>query len=169
MQERSGMDIILRHMRRYPQMQPQDMAKLLYQRRMGPGHFIPDADAARARLLAEWEGLECSSLAAFEDIGGGFCRLHLSALSRKELPRLLTAFLSASRHTGSFSALRRDLRELTEALPQTAGYIAEYIRAGCPAVSHSESYRRAYRPAYRVIRTEDALRLFRFARDERQL
>ena len=30
-------------------------------------------------------------------------------------------------------------------------YLAAYREAGCPLVSHSETYRRAYRPAYRVV------------------
>ena len=30
-------------------------------------------------------------------------------------------------------------------------YLADYRAAGCPPVSHSETYRQAYKPAYRVI------------------
>ena len=37
------------HMRRYPQSEPQDWIKLLYQSEFGPGHFV-EAGAVLARL-----------------------------------------------------------------------------------------------------------------------
>ncbi len=33
-------------------------------------------------------------------------------------------------------------------------YLAKYIAAGCPMVSHSEIYRQAYKPAYRVVKVD---------------
>ena len=44
------------HMRRYPQSEPQDWIKLLYQSEFGPGHFV-EAGAVLARLKSEMAAL----------------------------------------------------------------------------------------------------------------
>ena len=44
-------------------------------------------------------------------------------------------------------------------------YLAAYREAGCPMVSHSETYRRAYRPAYRVVLQRHSLPCFSQERD----
>jgi hypothetical protein len=49
------------------------------------------------------------------------------------------------------------LRQLTAAghfsfgMIELGHYLSEYIKSGCPMVSHSEQYRQAYQPAYRII------------------
>ena len=44
------------HMRRYPQSEPQDWIKLLYQGEFGPGHFA-ETGAVLARLKGEMAAL----------------------------------------------------------------------------------------------------------------
>ena len=50
------------------------------------------------------------------------------------------------------------LRQLTAAghfqfgMIELEYYLSEYIRSGCPMVSHSEQYRQNYGPAYRIIK-----------------
>lgn len=101
--------------------------------------------------------------AAFTPIGGKSARLELAAAALSPLPDELLFrifYLSAQRPTGDHEAfsvalgtLRAAAAEGLFAFPVSAldEYLAAYRAAGCPPVSHSETYRRAYRPAYRVV------------------
>jgi len=158
-------NILAAHAARYPLMEPQDAVKLLYQHEFGPGHMIEDPDRALLRLQDECAALTYSpSVPPFEDIGNGLVRVMLAAWHRDEYPpeQLNQDFIrSAASHVGSQASFLEKLdllRELTrsgsfsfssEVLEQ---YLADYIALGCPAVSHSETYRSAYHPAYRVVR-----------------
>ena len=42
--------ILAAHFEKYPAMRPEDAVKLIYQNEFGPGHMIPDAQRALARL-----------------------------------------------------------------------------------------------------------------------
>ena len=58
------------HMRRYPQSEPQDWIKLLYQSEFGPGHFV-EAGRVLARLKSEMAALAPrEDLPLFEPILG---------------------------------------------------------------------------------------------------
>ncbi len=50
-------DILLQHFDRYPQMQPQDAVKLIYQQEFGPGHLIKDEKKALEYLRQEMAGV----------------------------------------------------------------------------------------------------------------
>lgn len=49
--------IVRAHAARYPQMQPQDYAKLAYQSEYGPEHLVTDEAEAAAAIRAEWQAL----------------------------------------------------------------------------------------------------------------
>ncbi len=49
-------DILLEHWSRYPEMEIQDLVKLVYQSEFGGGHLIQDGDESLRRLKAEYEG-----------------------------------------------------------------------------------------------------------------
>ena len=81
-------------------------------------------------------------------------RLNLRALSALGLraETVCGLFLqTCPPRNGAEEALARRLRELGELLPGARPEIDAYRAAGCPAVHHSERYRRAYRPAYRLV------------------
>ncbi|NLT96994.1 MAG: hypothetical protein GXW96_02355 [Christensenellaceae bacterium] len=158
-------ELMLRHFRRYPAMQIQDMVKLLHQSEFAGGHMIADAAESLRRLEEECRSLPPGTAAeAFEDIGDGLCRLHLSRLpalgvSPATVNRLFVA--TAATVKGSPERFAEKLDEFVSlcrsgALPLDAGEAAAYIRAyrqrGCPPVSHSDVYRAAYKPAYRVVK-----------------
>ena len=71
--------ILLEHFNKYPEMQVQDMIKLIYQNEFAGGHLIDDEQESLKRLQAEMENLENSGLneekPLFEDIGNGLVRL----------------------------------------------------------------------------------------------
>lgn len=161
------MELVLRtHFARYPQMTPQDAVKLMYQSAFGPGHLLTDPERARAFLRRELEETPARAGAVYEPIGNGYARLHLAAakgagMAEEEIFQAF--FRAANAKTPGKEAFAQGL-SLLEALTGAgeapfsaealAAYLTEYRAAGCPMVSHSQTYRAAYHPAYRVVRME---------------
>lgn len=156
--------LLLDHLKRYPLMQIQDCVKLLFQSRFGCGHFVGEPEKSLKRLQKELEACGFEDTAPlFEPLGGGYCRLHLSALAPDQLsPDTLNRMFvfSSGQAADGKDAFEGDLALLGEmiregALPFSAAdweaYLARYRAEGYPAVSHSGVYREAYRPAYRVL------------------
>ena len=157
--------ILISHAVRYPEMQPTDAVKLLYQNEFGGGHLVSDEAACLARLAAEYKSIEQSPDESLtEDIGNGMVRVNLRALDAHgySISQLGDAFLrSAAQQQGSLDSFLEKLRLLRQMtgdglLPFSAGaldlYLESYKKAGYPMVSHSNIYRAAYKPAYRIIR-----------------
>ena len=164
-------ETLRQHYRRYPEMEPSDAVKLIYQQEFGGGHLIKDEDAALNRLQAEWSGLgEGEEVGATtpplcEDIGNGICRLHLApgrnSLRVETVNRLFV--LSAAGQSGSQGRFLAQLAALDKwcksgtapwSGEEMSAYLAAYGEQGYPMVSHSNSFRELYRPSYRVIRQE---------------
>ena len=156
--------VLLTHFARYPAMTPQDAVKLLYQSAFGPGHLIADKALARARLEAELSATPADAeLPLLEPIGGGYARLHLAAAKAQGLPEeeIAVRFFAAAEaeapgkaaFAAALSALERLAKEGTcpFSAAELTAYLTDYRAAGCPMVSHSETYRTLYRPAYRVV------------------
>ena len=162
------LQILHTHARRWRKMTPADAVKLAYQSVFGGGHMIADRTASLARLRTEYETLSAGMTGKelIEPIGGGLVRLHLDALDPDVLPLEAVNALfcrSAEMVQGTpemFEAVLDQLRKACREgyLPFNGdaleAYLAEYRKAGMPAVSHSEAYREAYHPAYRIIRQE---------------
>lgn len=159
--------VLKRHFSLYPKMAPQDAVKLLYQSEFGCGHFAPSPERAREMLERECSGLEKDeNHAKTEAIGGGFSRVHLEPLvgNRPALDALADAFVrSAELPCGSMESfeIRLDVLKTMAKGGETPfpeieldAFLEEYEKLGCPAVHHSEIYRKSYHPAYRVIKTE---------------
>ena len=145
-----------------PDMTIQDAVKLLYQRSVGPGHLITDPQRAMSYLSAEFSGCEGTSLALYEPIGNDLCRVNLApyrALGGKAdtLFHLLLHCVDAVQ--GDWDAFLGSLDALIPAgfpVDDVEPFLAGYRAAGCPAVHHSDAYRRAYSPAYRICLEQDA-------------
>ena len=156
-------DILIAHARRYPLMHPCDAVKLIYQNEFGGGHLIRDKQAVLNYLRREYESVEKdSAMPLYEDIGNGIVRVNLAAVKPEDLDQLGRDFIrSAAEHTGTRERFLQKLdvlRQLTEAghfgfgMIEMESYLSEYIKSGCPMVSHSEQYRQNYAPAYRIIK-----------------
>lgn len=157
-------ELILLHAARYPLMEPQDAVKLIYQGAYAGGHAIASPEAAARYLEREWAETEAGSdMPLLEPVAGSLCRINLAAAKARgvEPARVLAAFVdTASQHTPDDAAFARGL-ELLKTLTSEGEmpfdtrrlfrYLILYQDAGCPAVHHSEAYRRAYLPHYRVI------------------
>ena len=158
--------ILLAHAKRYPLAQPQDFVKLVYQNEFGPGHLVTDGEKAIAYLLAEMEKLTPDpAVPLFEDIGNGLVRVYLAALPEDyPLHSLCTDFImTASLHRGNMESFQEKINllhifvaehELAFSHVDFGDFAIPYVNAGCPMVSHSETYRKAYSPAYRVVRKD---------------
>ena len=159
--------ILQTHAARYPKMEPTDAVKLLYQSEFGGGHLIANEDACLAYLRAEWERTPFDPDAPlWEDIGGKIVRVMLAAIPDADAVEALGRdfIRSAANVHGTREGFLEKLAllramtvegQFTFSLAELDEYLSAYERAGYPAVSHSETYRRLYHPAYRVLRRED--------------
>ena len=105
--------ILLAHARRYPQMEPTDAVKLLYQSEFGGGHLIRDEKACLDRLTEEYRATPQSrDIPLTEDIGNGIVRVNLAALDANGVTpeQLGRVFLHSSAQVrGTEAAFREKL------------------------------------------------------------
>ena len=143
---------------RYPQMRPQDCAKLAYQNALGPGHTAPGRECFLKELLTDLGAIPAEGEPRpLEEIGNGLCRFHLNRTDDLPLaaPLLTELFsMTAERRWGTRRDLERNLSVLdTLEMPRMADWLAEYRRRGCPPVHHTKAYRELYHPRYRLLAT----------------
>lgn len=170
-------DILLAHFEAYPDMQPQDAVKLVYQHTFGPGHMIRDGKKAALMLQQEMASLTPGEKQPlYESIGNGLCRLNLRPCVEKGIGSefILRLFLEAAQST---TATKKDFRQNLRVLQKLAEqdetsfdpvemdlFMIRYEEKGYPSVHHSDVYRAKYAPAYRVVvqkKLKDALKQLR--------
>jgi hypothetical protein len=158
------------HIARYPEMQVEDLYKLLHQAAMGSEHAIPSREAAEQWLNREVEALadppaQLGDEPLIEPISpaGRLVRVNLRPYLRegRDMDLLLDAFVrTAEQYSGNTVTLDRYCRSAVDlaregALPfspyELQVRFAELKRQGYPAAHHSEAYREAYGPSYRVV------------------
>lgn len=162
-------EIILQHSRTYPEMEPVDYVKLLYQNEFGCAHFINDPVDRMETLWNEYYSLpackqETGSELYMEPIGNGLCRIFLTPGQEMKsfLPLLnLLCSATANSHLGSQIRFRQKL-ELLQNMAQNGllcagqdeikSFLDEYIRFGGGPVHHSRKYKETYNPHYRVVK-----------------
>jgi hypothetical protein len=151
---------------RYPQLEVQDLYKLVFQASFGSEHAIGDPVAARLWLERERQTLAPGSREPIVDPispDGRLVRIHLRPYlaAGRDLAQLSEAFVRTAReYRGTEAALRRYWRYaermaavglLPFAREALRGFFVAMQAEGFPAVHHSDTYARSYRPAYRVI------------------
>jgi len=151
--------ILKSHLARYPEMQIQDVYKLIHQAALGSEHAVTNPKAARAWLKQELAQMgEANAEPMIDPISadGQILRVHLRPfLAHGGDPEsLLTAFVrTANEFHGDKQTLKNywDIATRLEVFPSAA--LDDFIQSmkGYPAVHHSAIYTRRYRPAYRVI------------------
>jgi hypothetical protein len=155
------------HLESHPLAAAEDLYKLLHQAVYGPGHAIPDRQAAAAWLERELAGLgpPPDDEPRCEPLGGSpaLVRVNLRpfAAAGDDAEALLDAFVAtANEHPPDNSTMTAVLDLAARWLPCAGrGALAPELRAlaakmaadGYPAIHHSDIYREAYHPAYRVI------------------
>ena len=164
--------ILLQHARTYPEMDPCDAVKLIYQNEFGVGHLIGAPEESLERLRREYVAVvHAPSVPVVEEIGNGMVRILLAGLDIREYPpEELNEDLvrSARQDRGDRNRFYRKLevlRVLAErgvfsfSRPELEEYLRDESRVGEGPVSHSPRYRAAYHPAYRVVRRRAAVGL----------
>lgn len=171
-------DILSAHFSAYPQMEPADAVKLVYQHVFGPEHMIRDPQKALTMLRQEMAALTPGKPGEplYEAIGNGLCRLNLRPCLQKGIPAEMICDLfcdAAAATKGNPRAMEQGLRTLAQMADEDETpfdpaaldlYLILYREKGCPAVHHSDAYRAAYAPAYRVVaqkKLKDALAAWR--------
>lgn len=173
-------EILCSHLARYPQMELVDAVKLLFQSEFGGGHMIANPAKSLAWIRQEWANQPAGmaperdaagrseqmpygqTASVLEAIGGGICRLYLSALEEGFLPETLNQMFvqTADRKIGRRERFEQKLEALVKGCEQgifpfdpagVRAYLDAYRAQGYPPVSHSSAYRDAYHPAYRVV------------------
>ncbi|MBR5109364.1 MAG: hypothetical protein IK099_04145 [Clostridia bacterium] len=174
-------DILLQHFDLYPQMEPQDAVKLIYQQEFGPGHLIKDEKKAMEYLRQELAGAgePLAGEALYDPIGNGLCRLNLRVCKAKGIPAedILRLFVDTARHVqGDKKKMTAGIRVLQKLAEEDETpfeairldlFLAKYPKT-CPAVHHSDAYRTAYHPAYRVVSQRNLRTYLRLLRDALQ-
>lgn len=152
--------VALAHAGTYGEMRAQDYAKLAYQHAHGCEHMVRASDELVRHIDAERAPGEQG--VRFEPIGNGLVRAHLSGgdarFSSALIARMFayTARAFRPRENGmedALSALERLSADgrLTVGGGEMRAFLSDYRAAGCPAVRHTDAFRRAYQPAYRVL------------------
>lgn len=156
------------YIKTYPHARIEDLVKLLYQGRLGCGHFVSDEQTACRYLAEEYKNTAVvANKPLFETIGADYCRLNLSSAHFASLPIDLVGrmfFLSATAEEKAQKALYiEDLLALGQEiaagrLPYSyadyQNFYEKYKQAGYPAIHHSAAYKDRYAPAYRVVRAD---------------
>jgi hypothetical protein len=151
--------ILQSHFNRYPEMQIQDIYKLIHQAALGSEHTVANRHEASTRLEHEImnmgdEDAEPTIDPISED--RQIVRVHLRPflVQNGDLETLLTAFIrTANEYRGDEQTLKKywDIASCSGIFPRAA--MEDFIQSmqGYPAVHHSAIYTQRYRPAYRVI------------------
>jgi hypothetical protein len=159
-------NLVVSHLRRYPELQLEDLYKLLYQATLGNGHAI--ADSAE---VAEWlnKDLADSVQNTFEimidTLGscGRFARIHLYAYvkSGRKPENIIRTFMKTGAEyppdSDAFFCALSVVRKMSAngKLPwETSGtsrFLMEQAKNNYPAVHHSAKFNSKYHPHYRVI------------------
>lgn len=171
-------EAISRQMELYPESRVQDIYKSFCQDNLGPGHLIPNPEAAREYLLEELEEYR-SDLAAgkyekpairYVPTGdqSNYVRVDLSVIldSLVDVSTLLDAFVQSANEgkkvteeqwKAKWGKVARTIRKDFPSLPD-AGSDLEAIDAllaqGELILHHSEAFEKAYHPHYRIVARE---------------
>ena len=173
-------ELLMKHFRRYPKLQIEDIFKYIHQSAAGCEHMVSSLERATDYIRKEREN-------SFTDVGdpidildGAYSRVHLSCLDEGVSVETLGKLFYASAKKEENS--RADIEEklgvarslvvegaLPFALQEFDGAVAAWKAAGYPAVHHSETFRAQYHPAYRVIANSYVTFLPLLARIDRAL
>ena len=172
-------ELILKQLDRYPEMETQDVLKLLYQLEFGCEHIVKDASSASNRLTAEIRTLTApmENEPLYEIIGEGLCRLNLRvAVQKLTFDEILSLFLAcAENKRGTKDGFRARVKEFTrlcdrEQLPfepvEIELFMAGYDLKRCAPLSHSVRYHTLYKPAYRLVSQKQLKDLMKTKREK---
>ena len=168
-------EAIERQLEQYPQTRVQDIYKSFCQDCLGPGHLIPNPEAARAYLMEELQayredldnGLYEIPAGRYVSVGdaGNYVRVDLSVVldSLVDADTLLDAFVRSANEGKTLSeeewkakwasvanVIRRDFPTLPDAASDLAA-IDSLMAEGHYILHHSPVFEQTYHPHYRIV------------------
>lgn len=161
-QDSKTCELLIRYCRTYPDLQIQDVFKLLYQSSFGCEHLVSSEEKAVEYIKEEFSNTVTTDNPHIEWLDGDYSRVNLSylniGLSAQTLGRLFV--LSARTEADGKARLIKKLEIAKELIKENKlpFSLADFEREaanweadGYPAIRHSEAYRVKYAPSYRVI------------------
>ena len=154
---------LLASKKKYPNLQPEDAVKLIYQNEFGWGTAIEDSKLSLKELQDEYESIPHGFGFPYEDIGNGLIRLSLNHLDLKacSLEHLNQLCVQTSKlvhgNLDSFIEKLKVLKSMTDEglMPFNSiklnSFLNEYSKAGYPSLGHSDIMIEYYHPAYRLV------------------
>lgn len=156
--------IWIQYFEKYPLGEIQDFIKLLYQSVLGSAHLVVSVQDNFAYLTQEYESITYDASHIFyEEISDDLVRVHLEAIPKKHLKTMHTLFMKSVNVQEDKSKLIEVLQEARELvdkgmlpfdLKEYERTLKEYIKTGCPVMSHSETFKKYYHPHYRLMKKE---------------
>lgn len=154
-------------LRRYPQATLLDLYKFFFQGACGPGHLIPEADAARRYLEMELRASTTFDTVRWQPVGhqGKFFRINLSLVHDGSVApqTLLAAFIESANEASppSLAEWRKEWEMILSVIASMSlalenfeadkNALAQQLRAGQIIGHHSARFEQLYHPHYRVI------------------
>ena len=167
-------NILIKHSKDHPSLQPADVIKLCYQATFGAEHLLTDIDRVKKYFFAEYASVSAEDKPLFDEISEEYCRVDLSAVKFLGIsPEAVfdAFFLTANEKSGNTDG---DLWKLLSAATELSekGFLpfgksdfekalSDYKALGGGPVHHSDEYRAAEHPAYRVVAKKYADRLLK--------
>ena len=136
--------------KRYPNQKLQDFIKLNYQAILGSGHLILNIEDNYNYLLKEYKSIQYDkNHILYEEISDELVRVHLEAIEEKYLKIYHFLFMKSVTIKKDMNTFINLLNEIK--IKENSNEIDEYIKQGCPMVSHTDSFREEYHPHYRLM------------------
>ena len=161
--------------RLYPETRVQDIYKDFCQDNLGPGHLIPNPEAAKAYLMEELQtcreerdsGVYVRPVVLSKEVGdaGNYVRVDLAVVldSLVDAETLLDAFVRSANEGKTASeeewkakwvavagTLRKHFPDIPD-LDEDLAAIDSLMSEGHYILHHSEAFEKAYRPHYRIV------------------
>ena len=154
-------DFLAWHQLHYPQMQAQDLVKLIFQSMCGCGHLLADEQAVTARIEMEQSALQPDGTEPLTEPLGAHIRLNLRrAMAEGIRDEWIARMMLLSEKQTPVVTDRRSVYSALMGLPEyTFSFSADALEASARRLieepgwlpGHTEGYRALYAPAYRVI------------------
>lgn len=156
-------EIILEHIKKYPEAELQDILKMLYQNEFGPKHLAGNEIECFKSLSNEINNINYDeSEELFEDIGEGALRLNLKAIPVGTDLNYINKVIvnSANDFCGTNEKLvvkfgllvvMAQNNEIPFDIQKVRDETNAFAKNGFKPISHSEVYKERYSPSYRVI------------------
>ena len=154
---------VLEHIKKYPEIELQDILKMLFQNEFGPKHLAENEIECFKSLSTEINSIDYNeNEELFEDIGYDALRLNLKAIPAGTDLNYINKIIvnSASEFCGTNEKLvvkfgllvvMAENQEIPFDIERVRDETNAFAKNGFKPISHSEVYKQNYSPAYRVI------------------